>query len=265
VNKRHFLLRTLGTISAVLALGFTLGACAGLPGVSGTSWKEEALQHDGSKIIVKRTQSYGGRHEIGQSAPVKEHTISFTVPRTGKSYSWASDYGEDIGRTNFNLLALHILNGTPYLVVEPNLCLAYNKWGRPNPPYVIFKYDDKSWKRIPLSDLPVEFSSINLIVNNGREAEIKRLERELGYVSAEGIQKINSSLRQSEYRSILRAPVESKNSLPTCMIEYPDGHGGWLSADFFQHATPEQCDMFCARRRIAAEYCKCIITKNKRN
>lgn len=158
-------------------------ACAGFLGFGGTSWKEEVLLHDGSKIIVKRSQSYGGRHEIGQSAPIKEHTISFTLPGTNKSLSFTSEYGEDVGRANFNLLSLHILNGTPYLVVEPNLCLSYNKWGRPNPPYVFFKYYGKEWRRIQLSELPVEFKTINMIVNNGREEDIEKAAKSLGYVS----------------------------------------------------------------------------------
>jgi len=207
---------TLKTISAVLALGISIGACASPPGVSGTSWKEEVLLHDGSRFIVKRSQSYGGRHEIGQSAPVREHTISFALPNSGKTYSWTSEYGEDLGRTNFNLLALHILNGIPYLVVEPNLCLSYNKWGRPNPPYVFFKYDGKSWQRISLSEFPAEFRSINLIVNNGREKEITRLASKSGYVSSEGVEEINSSLDQPEYRGILREGLTKERITAMC-------------------------------------------------
>ncbi len=101
MNKRHFLLRAFRTISAVLALGISVGACAGLPGVGGTSWKEEVLLHDGSKIVVKRSQSYGGRHEIGQTPPIKEQDITFTLPDSGKTITWKSEYGEDIGRSNF--------------------------------------------------------------------------------------------------------------------------------------------------------------------
>lgn len=201
-------------LGLILMMGVSMNADAGLFGFGGTNWKEAVLLHDGQKIIVKRSQSYGGRHEIGQSAPVKEHTIAFSLPSTGKTISWTSEYGEDLGRTNFNLLALHILNGTPYLVVEPNLCLSYNKWGRPNPPYVFFKYDGKAWQRIQLSAFPAEFKTINLIVNNGREEEIERLASKLGYVSAEDVQQINSSLRQAEYKTILREPLSASELCP---------------------------------------------------
>src|SRR6185436_17671863 len=98
-----------------------ISACASLPAIGGISWKEEVLLQDGSKIIATRSQTYGGRHEPGQSPPVKEHTIAFSMPGSNKSIKWTSDYGEDIGRANFNLLALHVSNGVAYLVVTPNL------------------------------------------------------------------------------------------------------------------------------------------------
>ncbi len=197
-------IKQLAKLGLLLMIGVSLSACAGL---GGTSWKEQVLLDDGSTIIVRRSQSYGGRHEIGQSVPVSEHTISFNLPVSGKKLSWTSEYGEDLGRTNFNLLALHILNGTAYLVAEPNLCLSYNKWGRPNPPYVIFRNDGQEWQRIPLSELPAEFKSINLIVNNGRTKDIEWASAKSGYVSAEGVKDFNSSLSQPQYHTILREAI----------------------------------------------------------
>lgn len=203
----HFWLKRITKLGLILMMGVGMSADAGLFGFGGTTWKEEVLLHDGQKIIAKRSQSYGGRNEIVQSSPIKEHTITFTLPNTGKSLSFKSEYSEDVGRANFNLLALHILNGTPYIVAEPNLCLSYNKWGRPNPPYLIFKYDGKTWQRILLAELPSEFKSINLIINNGREEDIERAANKLGYVSADGVRSINSSLTQPEYKTILREPL----------------------------------------------------------
>ncbi len=201
---------TFNTISrriVQIALASSLTACAGSLGFSGDSWKEEVLLHDGSKIIVKRSQSYGGLHELGQPSPIKEHTLSFSIPGSNKTITWTSEYGEDLGRTNFNVLALHILNGTPYLVVEPNLCLSYNKWGRPNPPYVVFKYDGKEWQRIPLTDLPSEFKTVNLdfrMTWNIRDRDV--VFDKGGMLSAETIKRHNEETRQPEYRTILREP-----------------------------------------------------------
>jgi len=192
----------------VMILGGSMSACA----MGGASWKEEVLLHDGKKLIVERSQTYGGRHEIGQPQPIKEHTISFTPPHSNKPLTWTSEYSEDIGRTNFNLLAVHVLNDTPYIVASPNLCLSYNKWGRPNPPYVFFKYDSHAWQRIPLSEFPIEFKAVNVALDiRGREVE--ELNR-MGWVSAEKIKALNAHIEMPEYKTILRTPLPESALCP---------------------------------------------------
>ena len=196
------LLRAFKTIGLVVTLGVSMSAGAGFLGFGGDSWKEEVLLHDGQKIIIKRSQSYGGRHEVGQSSPIKEHTISFTLPNSNKTITWTSEYSEDVGRANFNLLAVHVLNGTPYIVASPNLCLSYNKWGRPNPPYVFFKYDGKVWQRISLEEFPAAFKTINVALDiRGRQVE--ELDR-MGLVSAEKIEQLNAHSEIPEFKAILR-------------------------------------------------------------
>lgn len=202
----------LGLLVAILIMGTSMNAF-GFLGFGGDSWKEEVLLHDGSKIVVERNQTRGGRREIGQSPPIKEHTISFKIPGSNKTITWTSEYGEDIGRSNFNLLAVHILNGTPYLVVEPNLCLSYNKWGRPNPPYVFFKYDGKIWQRIPLEEFPAEFKTINVAISTLADADKLT---SLGFVSAEKIKELNHDVRQPEYKTILREPLAKERITAMC-------------------------------------------------
>ena len=121
--------RLLLLISLVVSLDMSGCAGVGVLPFGDPSWKEEVLLHDGTRIIVRRSQSYGGRHEPGQSSPVKEQTMTFTLPNTGTTLEFKSDYGEDIGRANFQLIALHILHSTPYIVTVPNLCPSYIKWG----------------------------------------------------------------------------------------------------------------------------------------
>lgn len=169
INALPVTLKRIAKLGLILMMGAGMNAEAGLFGFGGDSWKEEVLLHDGSKIIAQRSLSYGGRREVGQGAPIKEQSISFTLPDSNKTIKWTSEYSEDVGRANFNLLALHILNGIPYVVAEPNLYLSYNKWGRPNPPYVFFKYDGKGWQRILLSAFPVEFKTLNVAIYLGHQ------------------------------------------------------------------------------------------------
>jgi hypothetical protein len=219
----------LKTMAVILSMGMSMNANAGLFGFGDMTWKEEVLLHDGSKIIVKRSQSYGGRREIGQDGPIKEHVLTFQLPGSGKSLKWVSEFSQDVGRANFQLLALHILGNTPYVVATPNGCLAYNKWGRPNPPYVVFRYEGAEWQRIALSELPPEFKTFNVIINNGREEYIERAADKLGYVPVNEVQAINRSLRQAELQTILREPVKpgSEASSVNCeeLIKYK---GYWI-------------------------------------
>lgn len=189
----------------LLMMEISINANAGLFGSSDVHWKEEVQLHDGRIIIVDRSQSYGGRHEIGQSQPIKSQEIRFTVPGTTKVITFKSEYNKDIGRSDFDLVALHLLNSTPYIVTTPNLCLSYNKWGRPNPPYVIFRHDGSIWRQINLNGFPSQFKEINLVAESkGNEKAIVAQP----IVSAELVKKLNSSLRQPEYRKIYREPIK---------------------------------------------------------
>lgn len=228
-----------------------MSADAGVFG--GDAWKEEVLLHDGQKIVVERSQTYGGRSEPGQSGPIKEHTIRFTLPGANKIITWSSEYGEDLGRTNFNLLALHVLDGTPYLVASPNLCLSYNKWGRPNPPYVFFKYDGNAWQRIPLEQFPVEFKTIN-VAHNVIGRDVETLVR-LGFVSAEKLKEMNRS-SAPEYTSILREAVNGVGR--GCIKTDYYGKAGWLSPDWFtDQPSLAACLKFCDYKKISTESCPC--------
>lgn len=209
----------------VLILGGSMSACAtGAVGLGGDSWKEQALQYDGSAIIVERSQDYGGRSEIGQGAPIRDYRLTFTLPGAGQSIEWKSDYSEDVGRANLHPLALHVLDGTPYVISEPNLCLAYNKWGRPNPPYVVFKYDGGQWQRITIGQLPPEFRDMNLV--NDTKDEARQLVQ-AGQVSAEEVKRLNREITQPEYKTILREalPKERINQMCMEMVPYK---GSWV-------------------------------------
>ena len=216
----------------ILIFGAPCMAASAFWGFGNTaSWKEEVLLHDGGKIVVERWQKYGGGHEIGQSPPIKEQTITFTLPGTEQVITWRDEYTEDIGHANFILVALHIINNTPYIITKPRLCLSYNKWGRPNPPYVIFKYEGEEWKRIELAELPLEFNNVNLVITTLGDAK-KLVSQEL--VSAEMVKKLNSSLTQKEYKTIIRTPFDPKALEKGCPVLFRY-KGGWVGKSLLPH------------------------------
>jgi hypothetical protein len=211
----------IATLLAVLAVSLLAG-CATL-GI-GSSWREEVELHDGRKIVVHRSQTYGGMREIGQSAPIRTQEIDFTVPEMGRRYHFESEYSEDVGRANLKIIALHIKDGIPYLVTSPNLCLAYNKWGRPNPPYVIFRHDGTQWQRIALAELPSEFKTINLVVETKHKEPSAGM---LGVRSAAEVREINRKLPQKEFKGILREPLPQDYINVMCMEMIPY-RGSWV-------------------------------------
>ncbi|UVT17939.1 MAG: hypothetical protein H8K04_09980 [Nitrospira sp.] len=228
---------------------------AGLFGFGGDSWREEVLLHDGSKMVITRSQTYGGSREIGQPSPIKEHTITFTPPGSAKRITWTSEYGEDLGRTNFHLLAVHVLNGTPYIVAEPNLCLSYNKWGRPNPPYVFFKYNGKAWQRIPLADVPVEFITMNVAIS--LDSRYVKEMVHLHVVSAEHVRQRNHEIPEPEYQTILREPVK-EHGQSQCGEMVDTGKGRWIGLGWFKRqASLSACEKYCEKRNVPKERCPC--------
>lgn len=194
----------------IATLGVSLSAC------SSSTWKEEVALHDGSKLIVTRSQTRGGRHEIGQEVPVAEHTINFTDPKRNKRISWKSTYGIKITDDNLQPILIDILGDVPYMASRPAGCIAYNKWDRPNPPYVFLKYDGKDWRRIPLTEFPSEFKEANLVVSmQAHESKLVEEDRQSGFVPVGSIRKLNKTLPE-EYRTIFRTEITSKNSDVNC-------------------------------------------------
>lgn len=212
-------------MASMLILGGGMSACA-----DGTSWKEEVLLHDGKKLIVERSVVRKGRHEPFQQPPIGEESLSFKHPVTHESIRWKDEYGDDVGMSNFGLLMLEVDQTAAYIVAEPRGCLSYNKWGRPNPPYVVFKYQGKDWKRIALQELPTRFKTPNLIMSSPDDAA-KKAGADL--ITAEMVSRINSDslvvppdVDVSRYKTILREPMKPGSFDCPVMVRIK---GGWES------------------------------------
>jgi hypothetical protein len=214
----------LKTMAVILMMGASMNAMAGLFGFGGVSWKEEVLLHDGAKIVVERWVRRGGRHEIGQKPAYQEQKIEFLNPATNKKVVWEDAQSDDIGSASFLPMLLDIVKGKPYLVANTMGCLSYNKWGRPNPPYVVFRYDGGQWTRILLAELPDEIVTPNLIQSDP-DTVMEKLGKD--FVTSDEIKTIVGKYRQPEYRAILREPLPEKRIIEMCgdMEQY---RGHWI-------------------------------------
>lgn len=202
----------------------TLNAFAGWFGFGATSWQEEVLLHDGNKLIAERSVTLGGPHEIGQRGSYTKVTLAFKHPVTGKVITWEDNATPDLRTSNFLPMALDVFPDAAYLVVSPMGCLSYNKWGRPNPPYVVFKFVEQKWNRVDLSELPIETKAPNLIFSSP-DTEIERLGKR--FIDTETIKRIANGYKQPEYKSIVREPLTSGINITRCevMVNYKCGWG----------------------------------------
>lgn len=210
MNTQRHRSRRIQAIVPVLLVAASLTSCATV-----RTWNEEALQHDGSRIVVERTVRLGGRHEVGQRPPIQEQRLTFVVPGSMQKVVWEDAFRADVGTASFLPMLLEIRANVAYLVAYPMGCLSYNKWGRPNPPYVVFRYHERQWARISLQELPGEIVTPNLIFSEPDEVARNTGE---ATVSAESIKELYAHYRQPEFRRILREPLVTER----CPI-YPSG------------------------------------------
>ena len=241
-----------GKLQSIVKAGLLLLMGAAMTACAATTWKEEVLLHDGSKIVVERSVDRGGRHEIGQSPPIREQGLTFSLPANGEGVSWKSEFTADIGYANLQPMLLDVFQGTAYIVSDTVGCLSYNKWGRPNPPYVVLKYQNKQWLRVPLEELPAVIKTPNMIFGSPDDAVERSGKR---FMSVEMIAEIRERYRQPEYKTILREPLAPERQ---CRVEFSNGIGTWLSVDWFRDEKDlSACVRVCERKGFNEATCPC--------
>lgn len=236
---RHAMKKWVSVALAVLATSMSAYATG-----SSISWKEEVLLHDGRKMIVNRTQVHDWSipHEpVTRDAPIAEHTATFVILGTNQTITWNTNFDDRKPEgTSLSLLLLDVMNGTPYLAAYPAGCIAYNKWGRPNPPYVFFRYDGKVWQRIPLEGFPAEFKEANVMVGGYNQYNLEGNERDASVLSAETIRRVNHRPRRpKEYQMIIREPVKGGDTDCPEMVPF---EGGWASPSYVERTIKQRID-----------------------
>jgi hypothetical protein len=187
-----------------IIIGVTSMNACGFLGLGGTtSWKEEVLLHDGTKIVIERLVNLGGKPTLdSRERRDLDETVTFSLPGSNKKITWQTDFRDSKPEPNsLNLLVLDIVNGTPYIATYAAGCIAYNKWKRPNPPYIFFKYDGNNWQRIPLEEFPAEISKVNVIVGRPPAELLKP------FYTVEQVKKQNHNLHEEIYKTIVRTPL----------------------------------------------------------
>ena len=196
-----FQVRMVAVVCFLSVWGVSMSGCA----TSTLTWQEEVLLHDGQKLIVERSQKYGGYLEpASRERQVTEEVWEFTTPDTQQRVAWKSDWGRT-NEDNLSLLVLGFVGRTPYIATSTGLCHAYAKWNRPNPPYIFFKFDGKVWQQISLNEFPTEFVNVNVVVGAPDR------QNRTGTLSIATIKEENRHL-QAYQRTILRMPLTQQDA-----------------------------------------------------
>jgi hypothetical protein len=196
-------LNALGLI-VILTLGISMSTQAQLFGIGGKtmSWKEEVLLHDGQIIIAERFYNLGGYSTIDSTERAAvDQTVTFSLPGTNKKIVWKTNYNAtDIKVDNLGLILFDVVNDTPYIATYPVGCFAFEKWKRPNPPYVLFKYESNQWKQISLSELPIPLNKANVVVGLPATVLLKP------FYSVAQVNEKNRNV-VPRYKAVLREPL----------------------------------------------------------
>jgi hypothetical protein len=218
------------------------------------TWREEAVQHDGTVLIVERTVTFRGVHEVGQPPPVGDQTIRFTLPQSQRTVEWTDPFSPELGMANFQPMLVEARGDTAYIVAYPMGCLSYNKWGRPNPSYVVFQYRAGQWDRIPLSELPSDIQYPNIVLS-GAADQARRAPG--GVIPASTIRKLYTGYWPEYLQRIFREPVAQPQG-GACLEMFEVGKGRWLGTDTFR-AQPDRasCERVCTLSIVSPAYCPC--------
>jgi hypothetical protein len=206
LNEGRWLAKALNTVGliVILILGINMNAQAQLFGIGGKtkSWKEEVLLHDGQIIIAERFYNLGGYSTIDSTERAAvDQTVTFSLPGTNKKIVWKTNYNAtDIKVDNLGLILFDVVNDTPYIATYPVGCFAFEKWKRPNPPYVLFKYESNQWKQISLSELPIPLNKANVVVGLPATVLLKP------FYSVAQVNEKNRNV-VPRYKAVLREPL----------------------------------------------------------
>jgi len=137
-----------------LFTGFTLNAC----GEAGKTieWKQEVPLQDGRVIVVERISRQTGKIMPENVIMESEQTLSFAHPDTQERIRWTLPDGLLPAALDFD-------GKTPYFVLRAYTVSDYNKWDCPNPPWLVYRYEEGEWGRVRFEKLPAGIVSQNLL------------------------------------------------------------------------------------------------------
>lgn len=160
MRTAHGMLKQVAKFAALLMLGASMSACAGLFGQREfITWQEEVKLNDGRVIVVTQKKRCSGAYTGGNYASciAREAWLTIMLAEFGNQ--------EIVWHEHLSPRVLNVDKGRWYVVGIPPTCLEFRTYGNPVPMYVGFVLDDGKWKRIPFSDIPEAIYDTNMLMD----------------------------------------------------------------------------------------------------
>jgi hypothetical protein len=129
-------------------------------------WTEDAALPDGRMITLTRYQEFKVLPELGQPRGPTYHWFSLRHPDLKEDIYW-----EDSG--DLGIVAIWIREGRVYLLTKPYYEKSKEHYGCPDPPYLLFRFENAKWSSIPIEDIGVAVVQSNMTY--GADVEVREL------------------------------------------------------------------------------------------
>lgn len=139
------------------------GGLTVLPACSNTlSWQEEVKLNDGRVIVVTQKRRCEGAY-TGQnyaSCIEREAWLTVKLPELGNQ--------EVVWHENLTPMMLNMHNDRLYVVAMPPTGREFDLYGKPQPPYLGYLFEQGRWKRIPFNEIPEAIYDTNLVIDGAQ-------------------------------------------------------------------------------------------------
>jgi len=120
------------------------------------NWKQEVKLGDGRVILLERESKQGPHDPLLNIRMELSQRVAFAHPDSGERIQWEIPNG-------LLPIMLDVEAGVPYFVLRAYTVTDYNTWDCPNPPWLVYRYEQKDWSRTSMEQLPARINEQNLL------------------------------------------------------------------------------------------------------
>lgn len=127
-------------------------------GKNSLNWTEEVRLPSGAALQLKRSAEFEGPHAMGDTATESMQRLEFKNPFNGERVVWENFQEQGA----LNTIALWLNQGRPRLLTSPAYSNDLYKFDCPNPPYLLYEYQDGRWTSVPLTSIGRDIVRANM-------------------------------------------------------------------------------------------------------